>query len=254
MIAVRTQTVRVHTPEGVAFSYRIASPVLRGGALVIDKGVIIAAYSFLAIGIRFLGIVSADVMGLVMTLAFFLLAEGYHIACEWLWGGQSVGKRLLRLRVVDRGGLRLSFYQVAVRNLLRFIDALPVLYLVGGCAAFLSANGQRLGDLVAGTLVIWQPPETLPEVEILAGEKYNSLREHGPVVARLRQAVAPAEARLAWLAVARRNGFEAEVRVRLFSDIAAHFRQVARAPDGLLDGVADEQFVRNVVDVLFRTW
>ncbi len=140
-----------------------------------------------------------------------------------------------------------------MRNLLRFIDALPVCYLVGGGAAFLSAKGQRLGDMVAGTLVIWQPREKLPELENLRGEKYNSLRDHGPVVARLRQAVSPAEARVAWFALARRDEFAPDVRIRIFYDIAGHFRQVARAPAGILDGVADEQFVRNVVDVLYVT-
>ncbi|HEY1847917.1 MAG TPA: RDD family protein [Opitutaceae bacterium] len=253
MTPSRTQVVRVHTPEGVAFSYRIASPVLRAGALVIDKAVIAAGYTLLAAAVKVLGLISVDLTMLVLTFLFFLLSEGYHIGCEWLWGGQSVGKRLLRLRVVDGGGLRLTFTQVAMRNLLRFIDALPALYLVGGGAAFLSAKGQRLGDLVAGTLVIWHPAEALPEIENLRGEKYNSLRAHGPVMARLRQAVSPAEARLAWLAIARRNRLEAGVRIRLFGDFAAHFRQVARAPDGLLDGVADEQFVRNVVDVLYHT-
>lgn len=249
----RTQAVRVHTPEGVAFSYRIASPVLRAGALVVDKAAVTAACLTLASVVRIFGFISVDLAGLLLTLLFFLISQGYHIACEWLWGGQSLGKRLLRLRVVDSGGLRLSFTQVTMRNLLRFIDALPVLYLVGGGAAFLSAKGQRLGDLVAGTLVIWNPEETLPEIEREQGEKYNSLRAHGPVMARLRQSVSPAEARVARLAIARRDTLEPEVRVRLFSDFAAHFRQVARAPEGLLRGVADEQFVRNVVDVLYHT-
>lgn len=248
----RLQAVRVHTPEGVAFSYRIASPVLRAGALVVDKAVIAVVLTVVAAVIRILGLISADLVGLLSTILFFLISQGYHIACEWLWGGQSLGKRLLRLRVVDSGGLRLSFTQVTMRNLLRFIDALPCLYLVGGGAALLSAKGQRLGDLAAGTLVIWNPEERLPEIEHLGGEKYNSLRAHGPVMARLRQSVSPAEARVALLAIARRDRLEPEVRVRLFSEFASHFRQISRAPEGLLTGVADEQFVRNVVDVLYR--
>jgi uncharacterized RDD family membrane protein YckC len=251
MMPDRTQVLRVRTPEGVAFSYRIASPVLRAGALIVDRAVVAAAYTAVATVVNLLGVVSVDLTLMILTLIFFLLSEGYQIACEWLWGGQSIGKRLLRLRVVDAGGLRLTFAQVTMRNLLRFIDALPVLYLVGGVAAFRSGKGQRLGDMVAGTLVIWQPAEKLPDLEIREGEKYNSLREHPPVVARLRQAVSPAEARVAWLALARRDQFAPDVRIQLFFDIAGHFRQVARAPAGMLDGVADEQFVRNVVDVLY---
>jgi hypothetical protein len=91
----------------------------------------------------------------------------------------------------------------------------------------------------------------VPDFGTLRGEKYNSLRAHAPAVARLRQAVSPAEARAAWSALARRDQLEAEARVRLFAELAGHFRAVAAAPAEVAEGVADEQFVRNVVDVLY---
>ena len=68
----------------------------------------------------------------------------------------------------------------------RFVDAMPLAYLVGGVAAFLSRRGQRLGDLAAGTLVIWEPPQAMPDLASVPGGKYNSLRTNIPVVARLR--------------------------------------------------------------------
>ncbi len=251
MITERTQRLLLRTPEGVAFSFRIASPVLRAGALVIDALIVWAAWSVLAVVLAVLGAVSQDVAGLVATVGYFLLSEGYRIAAEWLWRGQTMGKRLLRLRVVDARGLRLSFSQVLLRNLLRFVDALPLLYLVGGVAALLSARGQRLGDLAADTLVVWEPPEPQPDFALLRGEKYNSLRAHAPAVARLRHAVTPAEARAAWTALARRDQLEEGARLRLFAELAGHFRALAAAPAEVSDGVADEQFVRNVVDVLY---
>jgi hypothetical protein len=195
--------------------------------------------------------VNSDIAGMVLTIGYFLFSQGYWIATEWLWRGQTVGKRLLRLRVVDAHGLRLSFAQVVLRNLLRFVDGLPLFYLVGGISTLLNRRAQRLGDLAADTLVVWEPAEPQPDFSALRGDKYNSLREHMAVVGRLRQAVAPAEARAVWAAVARRDQFEPEARVRLFAELAAYLRSVAAAPAEVTEGVSDEQFVRNVVDVLY---
>jgi uncharacterized RDD family membrane protein YckC len=251
MNAERVQVLRVRTPEGVAFSFRLASPVLRAAALAIDLGTVAAAWSVLAGFISLLNLINRDVATLVATVTYFVLSQGYRIVTEWRWRGQSLGKRVLHLRVVDERGLRLTFTQIALRNLLRVVDALPLFYLVGGIAAFLSKKGQRLGDLAAGTLVIWEPVEPVPDLAILRGEKYNSLRGHAPLVARLRQAVTPAEANAAWQALARREELEPESRVRLFAELAAHFRAATVLPPEITEGTSDEQFVRNVVDVLY---
>ena len=251
MSADRVHVLRVRTPEGVAFTFRLASPVLRAGALIIDWMAVSAAWSVVAGAVSLLHILSADVAGMAATLGYFALSQGYGIATEWLWRGQTIGKRVLRLRVVDARGLRLTFSQVVLRNLLRFVDGLPLFYLVGGVAALVSARGQRLGDLAADTLVVWEPAEPVPDFAALRGEKYNSLRAHAPAVARLRHAVSPAEARAAWSALVRRDQLDADARVRLFAELAAHFRARAQAPAEAAEGVADEQFVRNVVDVLY---
>jgi uncharacterized RDD family membrane protein YckC len=215
--------------------------------------VVAAAWSVLRVGLGLLNLLSEDVAGLVGTVAYFLLSQGYRIAAEWWWQGQSIGKRSLRLRVVDARGLRLTFAQVVLRNLLRIVDGLPLFYLVGGCASLLNARGQRLGDLAADTLVVWEPPEPLPDFSKLRGEKYNSLRQFAPAVARLRQSVLPAEARAAWRALARRDELDAEARVRLFAELAAHFAALGAVPAEAVDGLSPEQFVRNVVDVLYLT-
>ncbi|MEY2881978.1 MAG: hypothetical protein RLZZ15_4358 [Verrucomicrobiota bacterium] len=251
MSADRTHTVRVRTPEGVAFSFRLASPVLRAAAFLIDLAAISAAWSVIAIVIALLSLINRDAAGMGGTILFFLLSQGYGMAAEWLWRGQTIGKKVMRLRVVDARGLRLTFAQVVLRNVLRFVDGLPVFYLVGGVAALFSARAQRLGDLAADTLVIWEPAEPEPDFAALQGGKYNSLRDHPTAVSRLRHAVSPSEARAAWSALARRDLLEAEARVRLFAELAAHFRAVAAAPTEASEGVADEQFVRNVVDALY---
>lgn len=251
MIPERTSVVRVRTPEGVSFRFRLASPVLRASAMLIDWAVIMAVWSTVATFVGLLRVISPDVAGLVGTVGFFVLSLAYDIFGEYRWRGQTVGKRLLRLRVVDAQGLRLTLAQIVLRNLLRFIDRLPLLYLVGGIAMLLNRRSQRLGDLAADTLVIWEPPQPEPDLAALLGEKYNSLREQTPVVARLRQAIGPGQARAAWAAIARRDQLDATERVRLFAELAAHFRAVGAVPPDVAEGISDEQFVRNVVDVLF---
>jgi uncharacterized RDD family membrane protein YckC len=251
MTTERVQLWRVRTPEGVAFTFRLASPVLRLAAVVIDWAAVSAAWSVVAVPIGLLKIASPDFAAMIGTIAFFALAQGYRMTAEWVWRGQTLGKRLLSLRVVDERGLRLTFSQVAMRNLLRFVDVMPIGYLVGGTAALLSARGQRLGDLAAGTLVIWEPHDPAPDLGLLSSAKYNSLREHPSVVSRLRHAVTPAEARAAWQALARRDELEDQARVELFAELSAHFRRITPIPLEAVDGVSDEQFVRNIVDVLY---
>jgi uncharacterized RDD family membrane protein YckC len=250
-VNARVNVLHVRTPEGVAFTFRLASPVLRLAALIIDWAVVAAAWSLLAAPLALLKLISGDLVGLVGTVAYFVLSQGYRIFTEWRWRGQSVGKRLLHLRVVDEHGLKLTFAQVVLRNLLRFVDVLPIAYLVGGIAALATQRGQRLGDLAAGTLVVWEPPEALPDPASWREEKYNSLRTHGAVVARLRQAVGPAEARAAWQALARRDELDPDARVRLFAEMAAYFRALTPLPTEAIDGISDEQLMRNIVDVLY---
>lgn len=247
----RSHLWRVQTPEGVAFSFRLASPALRAVALSIDVCVVGATWSVVSVVIKLLHMISSDFAGMLAFVLYFVLSQGYRMTCEWLWRGQSVGKRVMRLRVVDERGLRLTFAQVALRNLLRVVDGLPVAYLVGGVAALASRRGQRLGDLAAGTLVIWEPPEPSPDPAIFGAEKYNSLRAHPALVARLRQTVTPREAQTAWQALARRDRLEATARVRLFSELAAHFRTLTPFPPESVESLSDEQLVRNIVDVLY---
>src|SRR5206468_9747860 len=97
-------------------------------------------------------------------LSYFVVSIGYTITCEWSWRGQTLGKRLLRLRVVDAEGLRLQFNQVVTRNLLRFVDSLPIFYFVGGVVCWFSPKCQRLGDIAANTVVICYPRIAEPDL------------------------------------------------------------------------------------------
>ncbi len=248
----RTNTLLIRTPEGVVFAQILAGPVTRFLAWLLDFAVqagIITALNYL---VGWLALITPDLARALGVLFFFLIPIGYSMLLEWRWRGQTLGKRLLRIRVVDAQGLRLQFSQIALRNLLRVVDLLPGLYLVGGLAALCTRNAQRLGDMAANTVVVRIPRITEPGLESLGVDKYNSLRSQPHLCARLRQRVSPVEASVALRALVRRDLLEPGERVKLFAELADHFRGKVSFPAEVVEGIADEQFIRNVVDVLYR--
>lgn len=251
MTLARTNQLLIRTPEGICFSMQLAGPMRRGLAWIIDLACIGAMSSVVGILAGSLQLISADFARAIAVLAYFALSIGYGIGTEWYWRGQTVGKRLLRLRVMDVSGLRLHFSQIAIRNLLRVVDMLPAFYMVGGMACLLSQRAQRLGDFAANTIVIVQARQAEPALDQLLSGKYNSLREHPHLAARLRQRVSPAEARVTLQALLRREDFEPASRVELFSELGKHFRSLVTFPQEALEGISDEQYVRNVVEVVF---
>jgi uncharacterized RDD family membrane protein YckC len=252
MTSSRVNTLIIRTPEGIAFSLPLACPVTRCLAWVIDAICIMGVISLVDAFLGMARLVSLDLGRALTILAYFVVQVGYGIVCEWFWRGQTVGKRVFGLRVMDAQGLRLQFNQVVLRNLLRFMDSMPAFYLVGGAVSALSPRGQRLGDLVANTIVIrhLKPPE--PDIDQLLAGKYNSLRDYPHLEARLRQRVSPLEAGLALQALLRRDQLELQARLDLFDEMASHFRAVVIFPPEACEGITAEQYVRNVVDVLFR--
>jgi hypothetical protein len=87
--------------------------------------------------------------------------------------------------------------------------------------------------------------------QLLSG-KFNSLREYPHLEARLRQRVSPEEARLALQSLLRRDQLELQARLDLFEPLAAHLRSLVVFPPEACEGITAEQYVRNVVDILFR--
>src|SRR5882762_5238371 len=202
---MKTAALQIRTPEGIVFSQLLAGPVTRFLAWFIDVVCIGCLLKLLGTVLMLLQILSPDLAGAVYSLGYFIVSIGYGIACEWSWRGQTVGKKLFRLRVVDAEGLRLQFNQIVTRNLLRFVDSLPAFYFVGGLVCWFSAKAQRLGDIAANTIVIRNPRLAEPDLDQLLAGKYNSLRQYQHLAARLRQLVLPTEAALAVQALLRRD-------------------------------------------------
>lgn len=250
---MKTSALFIRTPEGIVFSQLLAGPVTRFFAWLIDQLCISAAMTILGIAVNLFALISWNFSVALSVISYFVLSIGYGIFFEWNWRGQTVGKKLLRLRVVDVEGMQLQFNQIVVRNLLRFVDALPAFYFVGGLTCWFNSRCQRLGDLAANTVVIRNPRVTEPDLDQVLAGKYNSLRQYPHLAARLRQRISPAEADIALQALLRREEFDLVARVELFGDLAGYFRAKVEFPAEATDGVADEQYLRNVVDILYRT-
>jgi uncharacterized RDD family membrane protein YckC len=250
---MKSATLQIRTPEGIVFAQELAGPVTRFLSWAVDLMCIASLATALSYFMILLQVVSPSFGAALSAIGYFVISVGYGIACEWFWRGQTVGKRLMRLRVVDVEGMRLQFNQIVTRNLLRFVDSLPATYLIGGLVCWFNAKCQRLGDIAANTIVIRIPRVTEPDLDQLLTGKFNSLRQHPHLAARLRQNVSPTEAAVALQALLRRDELEPVARVELFADLAAHFRAKVEFPAEATDGIADEQYLRNVVDVIYRT-
>jgi uncharacterized RDD family membrane protein YckC len=243
--------LRIETPEGVVFAFTLASPVARALAWALDNAIVIGVGIGLAQVSSVVGALSGDWAAALVVVGYFVISTAYWIVMEWLWRGQTVGKRVFRLRVVDAHGLRLTLAQVALRNVLRAADQLPLCYLLGGAAALLSARGQRLGDLAANTVVLREPVTSEPDLEQIAPARYNSLAAFPHLAARLRNRVPAEAAALAIRALMQRDGCEPAARLALFADLAGYFRELVPFPAEAVEALTDEQYVRSVVRVLY---
>ena len=243
--------MQIETPEGVAFSLTLAGPAVRAIAWAIDVSILILVQFGLLFVMGLLGAISPDLSVVFLILSSFLLWFGYFVLLEWRWAGRTIGKRAMKLRVIDDSGLRLQFSQVLLRNIVRVFDGIP-LGLVGGISCWLSSRCKRLGDMVAGTVVVRYAEESIPDLDRLDSDKYNSLRDHPNLVVRIRESVSPQEAGYCLAALIGRGGYGDAERVELFQFIASYIRDCVEVPEEVVYGMSDEKFVHNVVDLLFH--
>ena len=156
----------IRTPENIEIVYSLAGPGSRAAAyladafvmFVIGQVVVNLLISGVALLFSTMGPGGENWAAAIGGLLFFALYNGYFILFEWLWNGQTPGKRMLHVRVIRQGGYSLRFFDTLLRNLLRVVDFLPLFYGVGLVSLLLTRDSQRLGDLVAGTLVVYQEP------------------------------------------------------------------------------------------------
>lgn len=169
------ETHRIATPEGVSLELSLAGLGSRFVAVLVDvflMGLVLAAV-VVALRVTDTGGFAA---GAILALTVFSLLFVYPTAFELGAAGQTPGKRWNNLRVVHDDGSPLTFRSSALRNVLRLVDLLPGLYLVGAIAIFATRTNQRLGDLAAGTLVVREPrTASIAALETPPGEAADEL-------------------------------------------------------------------------------
>src|SRR5882724_2908300 len=168
-----TAELTIATPEGVLFRLPLAGPSSRLYAMLLDIAIVLGTVNGIGLLIYRIFAKAPGFGVMVITLAEFAIGFAYGALLEGFWNGQTIGKRLFHLQVIDQAGLPLRIEQAWVRNLMRVFDALPFAYLVGGISVLSSRLMQRLGDRVAGTLVVRETPVAAPADEPWGQQKYN---------------------------------------------------------------------------------
>lgn len=235
----------IETPEQIPLEFSLAGIGSRFLAQVVDNLILMAIYLALALvggGLLFAARSRLSGLGVwvlaALILASFAVGQGYFIGFETHWNGQTPGKRFFNLRVITDSGRPISVYEALGRNMLRVVDSLPGFYAIGILTILISRRNKRLGDLVAGTVVVHERPlrESLPDW----GEGAP------PLPARYAGlSLTAAEAELIETFLARRAQLEDVARQRVAEQICdrlASTREIApeerRNPEAFLEALA----------------
>src|SRR5919107_1491273 len=169
------ETLVIETPERVPLHFALASTGNRFLACAFDHFLQVVVIGLLFLSVMWwVGFADMEswarnapkwVLALLL-VSIFALWSGYFVLFEWWWSGQTPGKRWLRLRVIREDGRPVTFWEAAARNLVRILDMEPApFYSVGLVSVFLSGSDQRVGDFVAGTVVVREREAQAPSFE-----------------------------------------------------------------------------------------
>ena len=175
------ETLIIETPERVQLAFALASIGNRFLAVAIDHFIqyftifVVTWAAFAATGItdNIKNSGAASVFDqapkwtiAILILVLFLLFTGYFVLFEWLWNGQTPGKRLMKLRVIREDGRPITFWEAMTRNILRLFDTFPgffiPIYSIGLITIFMNGRDQRIGDMFAGTVVVRERTDEVP--------------------------------------------------------------------------------------------
>ncbi|HVU46881.1 MAG TPA: RDD family protein [Terracidiphilus sp.] len=153
--------LNIDTPELVSIEMPIAGIGSRFIGILVDSliwsaaiVILVIVFAILVASVHFAGHLSENWIVGILFLILFLLQWGYFALFEAFNNGRTPGKMVAKIHVIHRSGRAVSFIEALARNLVRAIDYLPGFYTIGIIAIFVSKQNQRLGDMVAGTLVV----------------------------------------------------------------------------------------------------
>ena len=248
----------IETPEHIEVHYELAGLGSRALAGIFDFLLQALLTLLVVLGLFWLGVTLKlqDITGIIGAILIaslgFLAFTVYYVLSEMLTGGQSPGKRMAGLRVISVDGRPITFLQSVLRNIIRAVDMIPFFYSVGLLAVFFSRRAQRLGDMVAGTVVVkerlQEPPGPEPELE----EPVARAPLSPEAEARLRTSVhllTSGDVGAAERVLERRHELQPEVRERLV-------RQIAEALLAKLPYVHAEDYphLETFLEAVVRVW
>lgn len=225
------RSVDVRTGEAVAIRYELAGLGSRFLAVTVDMiaqviialALLIAASLMASAGVR-IGKIGEAWLIAIMVALFFLIFIGWFIIFETWWSGRTPGKRALGLRVLRDGGFPIDPGAAVIRNLVRIVELGFGFYAVSALSALISKENKRLGDLAAGTIVVRDRADAIPDLDAYLSRPVRS--DTG---------LSEADRVLIERFLARRATLERNARYRLATRIAQRVRPTLRASYANLD-------------------
>jgi len=256
--ALLEEQLDIHTPEHIEFAFDIAGLGSRAVAYLIDLLIRIFATTLIIFALEqlahierfFDGTRIAPYGGIIMILLYVFMLWVYYPLFEWLWEGQTPGKRLTRLRVIRDDGTPIGALEAVLRNALRVVDFLPGVYTVGGLTMLLNRRSKRLGDYVAGTIVVKEVPLSIERyldassstADAIAAAIVRGARSPHPPI------LAAEEYELVTRFLDRRKELEPDLRRRIAQSVAEPLRRKPEARSLLDANQSDEDLLVTLAD------
>ena len=188
------ETLIIETPERVPLHFALASIGNRFLAVAIDHFIQYLAIILISLAVLSFAGLTSNLFGegffqempkwtvAILIIIIFALFSGYFVFFEWLWNGQTPGKRLMKLRVIREDGRPITLWEALARNLLRIFDAVPgfvlPIYSIGLITIFMSSRDQRIGDMFAGTVVVRERTDEAPTFAETFSNRISDLAFH----------------------------------------------------------------------------
>jgi uncharacterized RDD family membrane protein YckC len=232
----------IETPEQIPLHFAVAGIGSRFLALAIDTliqtAVAIAVLLLSGVTLAFTGSLKSipgfsQWSAALLIISGFLLLYGYFACFEVLWNGQTPGKRIIGLRVVKNSGRPLTAAETIGRNLMRIVDSLPMFYAIGVIAALANSENKRLGDFVAGSIVVRE--SSLKEMKPMwrtGSANASDAAAAAPQVLLGAQGLSMAELTLIDTFLHRRDKLPPDVRARLADEILDRVKSKLSLPPG----------------------
>ncbi len=253
-----SDSVTIRTPESIEVSYELAGFGSRLLAGLLDYFIVASLMILCGLAISlFMGLLGwlspllVEWIGSLAVAAYiissFLVFWGYFIFFEMVWNGQTPGKRVLGLRTIREGGFDLGFFPSVARNLVRMADMFPAFYLVGFISMVLDKRRKRLGDFVAGTIVISEQGLKTPEAWNMGQSRYNTYLKDPALAQRIRTQITHPEFETLKDLYLRRDQIPVDLRMKLDQDLFEFIStKLELVPDPT---ISNEQAIRNVLEI-----